>query len=128
MKLHICNLSCINLFGFRKRVFLKIFSAIMIRSNSGHGMFNEYRHRFKLAEDPSCPECGAEIESPEHILFQCSAYDQLQQTHLHPNKIATKDDLPKLKTRKAASAFAEFCKAAIRHKIQLSFASPLTDR
>ena len=78
---------------------------------SGHGMFNEYRHRFKLAEDPSCPECGAEIESPEHILFQCSAYDQLRQTHLHPNKIATKDDLPKLKTRKAASAFAEFCKA-----------------
>ena len=85
---------------------------------TGHGMNNEYRHRFKLSDDASCPECADPIESPEHILFFCPAYEPLRQEHLLPFNVQSKDDLTKLSTPKAASGFIKFCQAVTRLKFQ----------
>lgn len=38
---------------------------------TGHGMTKTYLHRFKIADDPTCP-CNEGQQTPDHIIFDCS--------------------------------------------------------
>jgi hypothetical protein len=37
---------------------------------TGHGKTKSYLHRFKLAEDPTCP-CNQGPQTPDHIIYDC---------------------------------------------------------
>ncbi|XP_072152508.1 uncharacterized protein [Bemisia tabaci] len=39
---------------------------------SGHGSFNSYLYRFKLAPSPLCPLCLSAPDTPEHTFFGCT--------------------------------------------------------
>ena len=41
---------------------------------SGHGCFREYLHRFKRADSPYCLHCENKVESPDHVLAECSRF------------------------------------------------------
>ncbi|CAD7093684.1 unnamed protein product [Hermetia illucens] len=43
---------------------------------TGHGGYRKYLHRFELDESPNCPECGATLEDPEHVMFHCPRFLQ----------------------------------------------------
>ena len=85
---------------------------------SAHGMNNEYRSRFKLTEDSSCPFCQASIESPQHILFYCPQYQQLREQYLHSNDIHSEVDLFKLSVKEKADDFKYFCKEVVNFKLK----------
>jgi hypothetical protein len=40
-----------------------------------HVPVNEYLHRFKKIESPSCPACGRDLEDVTHFLLECPGYD-----------------------------------------------------
>lgn len=49
---------------------------------SGHGGFREYLHRIGRAASPNCPHCINEIESPEHVFFECPRFqDDRKELH-----------------------------------------------
>ena len=37
---------------------------------TGHGKTKTYLHRFKLADNPTCP-CNEGVQTPEHIIYEC---------------------------------------------------------
>ena len=37
---------------------------------TGHGETKSYLHRFKLADNTTCP-CNEGVQTPEHIIFDC---------------------------------------------------------
>jgi hypothetical protein len=37
---------------------------------TGHGKTKSYLHRFKLADNPTCP-CNEGVQTPEHIIYDC---------------------------------------------------------
>jgi hypothetical protein len=37
---------------------------------TGHGKTKSYLHRFKLADNPTCP-CNGGQQTPEHIIYEC---------------------------------------------------------
>jgi len=37
---------------------------------TGHGKTKSYLHRFKLADDPTCP-CNKGVQTPEHTIYDC---------------------------------------------------------
>ena len=84
---------------------------------TGHGMFNEYRYRFKMSEDQNCPTCPGVVESPKHVLFDCPDFSALRRDHLYSNQLTSKADLTKLDVPNEAQGFREYCGAVIRMKI-----------
>ena len=42
----------------------------------GHGCFGEYLHRIGAEETPACQECGAEVDSAQHILEVCPRFQE----------------------------------------------------
>lgn len=44
---------------------------------TGHGNFGEYLEIFKLKVNVSGSECGAEVESIEHIVNECGMNDRI---------------------------------------------------
>lgn len=46
---------------------------------SGHGCFKQYLHRIGRTESPFCPECGDQVESPEHVLFMCPRFQHARE-------------------------------------------------
>ena len=42
----------------------------------GHGCFGEYLHRIGAKETPACQECGAEVDSAQHILEVCPRFQE----------------------------------------------------
>jgi hypothetical protein len=44
---------------------IQIFTAIF----TGHGK-QEYLHRFKIIEDPTCT-CGKAVQTTDHLIFEC---------------------------------------------------------
>ena len=45
-----------------------------VRSLIGMADVNEIMHRFKYSESPIC-QCGPDIETVDHVLFDCELYD-----------------------------------------------------
>jgi hypothetical protein len=41
---------------------------------TGHGKTKSYLHRFKLADDPTCP-CNEGQQTSEHIIFDCNIFE-----------------------------------------------------
>lgn len=39
---------------------------------TGHGVFNQYLHRFGIIATPGCTHCGAPVNDVNHTLFACS--------------------------------------------------------
>ena len=66
-----------------------------------HGMFNEYRHRFKLSNTDKCIDCqqdeisttSNQIDTPEHLLFNCFKFADLRTQTLATNGVHLKEDL-----------------------------------
>jgi hypothetical protein len=42
---------------------------------TGHGKTRSYLHRFKLADNPTCP-CNEGAQTPEHIIYNCKILEQ----------------------------------------------------
>jgi hypothetical protein len=42
---------------------------------TGHGNTRSYLHRFKLADNPTCP-CHEGAQSPEHTIYECKILGQ----------------------------------------------------
>jgi hypothetical protein len=38
---------------------------------TGHGKTKSYLHRFKLADNPTCP-CNEGQQTPEHVIYECN--------------------------------------------------------
>ena len=49
---------------------------------SGHGFFRKYLHKRGLASSAQCPECGFEEQTAEHILFDCSRFEEVRRETL----------------------------------------------
>ena len=45
---------------------------------TGHGCFGEYLHRIGTEESPQCHKCGAELDTAQHTLEDCPAFDELR--------------------------------------------------
>jgi hypothetical protein len=62
--------------GVERRLKMKLpitpeFTALI----TGHGKTKSYLHRFKLADDPTCP-CNEEVQTPEHVIYDCKILEQ----------------------------------------------------
>jgi len=55
----------------RLKVKIPEFTAIV----TGHRKTASYWHRFKLADNPTCP-CSEGAQSPEHIIYECRILKQ----------------------------------------------------
>lgn len=42
---------------------------------TGHGAFGTYLYKIKKVESPCCPTCNNELETPEHVMFECLRFD-----------------------------------------------------
>lgn len=47
---------------------------------TGHGAFKAYRYRFKLEEEPTCPDCQPAREDAEHVFFHCTRFSEERAT------------------------------------------------
>ena len=61
---------------------------------TGNGCFQSYLHKFKLADNPNCPNCEGRIEDAEHIFFSCTRFTDDRcdlynniNTHLTPDNL-----------------------------------------
>ncbi len=59
---------------YSKRHFLTNYYLTQIITN--HGRFNEYLTRFDIKFDAYCSKCVGKIENAEHIIFECSKYEE----------------------------------------------------
>ena len=46
---------------------------------TGHGCFGVYLHRIVAEETPACQECGAEVDSVQHVLGVCPRFQEQRQ-------------------------------------------------
>ena len=46
---------------------------------TGHGCFGVYLHRIGAEETPACQECGAEVDSAQHVLGVCPRFQEQRQ-------------------------------------------------
>ena len=53
---------------------LQLASKPVAQMMAGHGLFNDYRSRLGMADEPTCPLCGAERDDAEHALFACAEW------------------------------------------------------
>lgn len=60
---------------FHKKNFSRYFVTMINRIRANHFNLNESLARKNYIEDTRC-ECGGESESLEHVLWQCSRYDE----------------------------------------------------
>lgn len=49
---------------------------------SGHGCFRQYLHRFGHASSPNCPHCAGMLETPEHVIFECTRFQLVRDNML----------------------------------------------
>lgn len=76
---------------------------------TGHGLFNSYRKMVGLTDDSSCCMCFEAIDSPEHSLFDCPAFDFIRRRTLAPLQIEKTSDLYKL-NEKNWCLFSDYCR------------------
>ena len=61
-----------------------------INTITGHGPFREHLARMKLADETSCPNCGAVTDSHIHFIFECHKHRKIRKQILkiesQPNK------------------------------------------
>ena len=50
---------------------------------SGHAALNKHLHKMGLVNSPTCPSCGDQDETVEHLLGHCPAHSQLRITMLN---------------------------------------------
>ena len=48
---------------------------VVTQARTGHGYFGEYYQTHNIREPAACP-CGAELQTREHIAFECEAYEE----------------------------------------------------
>src|SRR5258706_5558154 len=48
---------------------------IVTQARTGHGHFGEYYYTHNIREPATCP-CGAELQTREHIVFECQTDEQ----------------------------------------------------
>jgi len=48
----------------------------MAQALTGHGYFQRYLFDKRLAEDPSCIQCGNQDDTVEHTLLDCPFWEQ----------------------------------------------------
>ena len=46
---------------------------------SGHGFFRQYLHKRGFVSSAQCPECGFTEQTLEHVLFDCSRFEEVRQ-------------------------------------------------
>jgi ribonuclease HI len=100
-----CNLDLVNIINYSTVQFI-----------SGHGLFNQYKYRFKLddqLESPNCELCEV-VDDPEHVLFNCRKYSDLRHNYLYSSGLRSKSDLIKLNDKEVASDFKKFCDSVMR--------------
>jgi hypothetical protein len=59
---------------------------------TGHGKTKSYLHRFKLADNLTCP-CNEGARSPEHIIYECKILKQ-QRSSLKQHIMASRGYWP----------------------------------
>ena len=45
---------------------------------SGHGFFRKYLHKRGFASSEQCPECGFAEQTPEHVFFNCTRFEEVR--------------------------------------------------
>ena len=45
---------------------------------SGHGFFRQYLHKQGFVSSAQCPECGFLEQTPEHVVFDCSQFEEVR--------------------------------------------------
>jgi len=83
---------------------------------TGHGDFKASLHRFSLANTSEC-ECGAELDSAEHFIFECACFDQERQGLRSIMSVWPCDLVDMTSTREAYRAMREFARAALRKRM-----------
>jgi hypothetical protein len=79
---------------------------------SGHGITKSYLHRFKLADNPTCP-CNEGAQTSEHLIYICKIIETQRKTLKHKIKTSrgtwptTNIDL----AEKYSHAFSSFIKS-----------------
>jgi hypothetical protein len=79
---------------------------------TGHGKTKSYSHRFKLADNPTCP-CNEGAQSPEHIIYECKILEH-QRNSLKQHITASGRYWPPANRELAAkylNAFSRFIKS-----------------
>ncbi|XP_076765066.1 uncharacterized protein LOC143432182 [Xylocopa sonorina] len=90
---------------------------------TGHGCFNSYRYRINKISHQKCGHCEAEVDDPEHTIFECTAWsterEEMKRT-VAPNTEITKNNLIKLTTanKKAWETFSIFAKSVMEEKMR----------
>jgi len=83
---------------------------------TGHGDFKASLHRFSLSVTPKC-ECGAELDTVEHFIFECACYDQERQELRSIMSVWPCDPDEMTSTREAFRALREFARTALRKRM-----------
>lgn len=89
-------------------------ASLLIQLRTSHIALRAYLHRFKLADDPLCPECHTEPETVMHVLKFCPAY---KEQRLHLQRDLGRDieiDIDLLSDRKRVKKVLEYLEATGR--------------
>ena len=57
---------------------------------TGQGPFRSYLGKVGLAPSLECRFCGADLESPEHLVYSCKNFEHLQIDHLDLDALCAK--------------------------------------
>jgi hypothetical protein len=85
---------------------------------TGHGKTKSYLHKFKLADDPTCP-CNEGQQTSDHIIFECNIVEAQRSSLIKHIMVSggswppTKDEL----VTKYLKAFLSFVKSIAFQKL-----------
>lgn len=86
---------------------------------SGHGCFEFYKHRFKLAVVPNCRYCNTAEDTAEHTMFLCSRWERERtQMSLRVGENVTKNNMINLmlEGRNNWNEISNFIKTIMKRK------------
>jgi len=86
---------------------------------TGHGKTKSYLHRFKLADNPTCP-CNEGIQTPDHLIYDCKLLE-VQRSSLKQHIMADGGNWPTHNSELIASylkSFSKFVKSIEFNKLQ----------
>ena len=83
----------------------------LVQLITGHCILEQHRFRSNpLVEDPICPKCGEEVDTPQHLVGVCNRYRRLRESIFGSEQISLMEELHHLNIRK----IARFCKLSRR--------------
>lgn len=82
--------------------------AILTQLRTGHAPLNNFLHKIKRSNDPTCHVCEMERETVKHLLIRCPRYDHMRlklQQHYRQRDLLRKTLLSNPKTLKMLFEF-----------------------